>query len=486
MWILTIRSPKGEPRQYKLEPGNNTIGRMSGNDIVILDASASRFHAKIVLDENSNAVTMFDLGSTNGTFVNRDRITEPRKLDENDLIRIGQHTMDISKDQGAPPQRALKNTAILTRDLLLESLDQHAILLTEVAARLNTVLDLNTALQEVSSMMKVSMGADRSQVILAKDLDKLSELGFSTSIAKQAIEQRSAVIVHDAGQTYGKSASLLKIHAAMCVPIISGDEILALIYVYKNRPNAGPFSKRDMQLAVGIGHQAALTIQRMRLIERIRREELITHLLERFLPPQQADHVLQEYLQFGQLPGLSEHNLTILVADICQSTKMVESLGARRFSQILNQYYKEITEVVFEHQGTLNKYLGDGLMAVFGMPHQPENPEERAIKTAIDIINRLKKINKNSEEQIHVGIGINTGQAVAGYMGTQEYIEFTVLGYPVNIAWRLEMLARPDRIFIGDQTYQIVKDKFKIKALGNLTLKDDENPISAYEIVNLK
>ena len=128
------------------------------------------------------------------------------------------------------------------------------------------------------------------------------------------------------------------------------------IYVFKNRPNVRPFSKRDMQLAVGIGHQAALTIQRMRLLERIRHEELITRLLERFLPPKQADYVMKEYLEHGTLPGLSEYNLTILAADICESTKMVERLGARRFSNVLNNYYQEITEVVFKHNGTIHKY----------------------------------------------------------------------------------------------------------------------------------
>jgi adenylate cyclase len=458
---------------------------MSGNDIVILDPSASRFHAKIVLEDKDSSITLYDLGSTNGTYVNRDRISAPRVLQTNDIIRIGQHTMDLNvvdEQRDAKPTQ-LKNTQMLTRELLIEALDQHAVLLTEVAARLNTVTDLDAALREVGNLMKVSMGADRSEVILIEKLSQLSELGFATSIARQALEQRSAVIVHDAGQAFGKSASLLKIHAAMCVPVISGDEILALIYVFKNRPQARAFSQRDLQLAIAIGHQAALTIQRMKLIERVKREELISKLLQRFLSPQEADYVLQDYLQYGQLPALSEHTLTIMAADICESTKLAERLGARRFSQLLNRYYEEMTDAVFSNSGMLNKFLGDGLMAVFGMPQQPPDPEERAVSAALEMLSRLEQLNQSYEEQLQIGIGINTGPTVAGYMGTRDYIEFTVLGYPVNIAWGLETLARPNRIYIGHPTYQKVSSIFNIEPVGDIEIKAASGPITAYEVI---
>jgi adenylate cyclase len=487
MWILTIRSPTGEPRQYTLKPGNNTIGRMSGNDIVILDTSASRYHAELILDAEGQTVIAHDLGSTNGTFVNRERLSTQRPLTSNDVIRIGQHLMELSFQEARGPSRTSthpRDSRLLTRELILESLDHHAVLLTEVASRLNTMLDLETALSEVSRLIKTSMGADRCEVILAEQFDKLQEMGFARSIAQQAIEQRSAVIVQDAqtDPTVGKSALLLHIHAAMCVPVMSGDQILALIYVFKNRPRARPFDQRDMQLAVAIGHQAALTIQRMQLLERVRQEELISKLLQRFLSPQEAAFVLKEYVETGQLPELEEHNLTILAADICQSTKMAERLGSRRFSKILSSYYQEMTNIVFSHGGMLNKYLGDGLMAIFGMPQQAEDPEKRAVQTALDILERLDYINRSTGELMEIGIGINTGQTMAGYLGSLEYVEFTVIGYAVNLAWGLEAHARPNRILIGYPTYQAVIDKFPIQDIGILSIKDRSEPIHAYEV----
>jgi adenylate cyclase len=461
---------------------------MSGNDIVILDPSASRYHAQIIYEAEKETIVVQDLGSTNGTFINRDRLVSPRQMSVNDVIRIGQHLIELSYwDDAVQAKMASRphNTQLLTRDLILESLDQHAVLLSEVASRLNTILDLPSALQAVSNMMKVSMGADRCELILMDQIDKLSELGFARSIAQQAIQQRSAVIIQDATSdpTVGKSAALLHIHAAMCVPVISGDEILGLIYVFKNRAHARPFEKRDMQLAIAIGHQAALTIQRMRLLERVRQQELVSSLLHRFLSPQEAEYLLKEFLETGQLPPVEEHTITVLVADICESTKMAERLGARRFSKILNHYYKEMTDVVFTHGGLLNKYIGDGLMAIFGLPHQPPDPEERAIKTALGMLDKLDEITRSTGEAIKVGIGINSGPAMAGYLGTTEYIEFSVIGYPVNVAWGLEALARPNRIFIGHPTYQAIIGKFSIEPMGAKEIKKQGEPVETYEVI---
>jgi len=461
---------------------------MSGNDIVILDPSASRYHAQVVYEAESESITAQDLGSTNGTFLNRDRLTTPRGMKANDVIRIGQHLIELAFwDESLQGQQIprLPNTQQLTRDLVLESLDQHAVLLSEVASRLNTILDLPTALQTVGNMMKVSMAADRCEVILVDQIDRLSELGFARSIAQQAIQQRSAVIVQDAASdpNVGRSAALLNIHAAMCVPVMTGDEMLGLIYVFKNRPRARPFEKRDLQLAVAIGHQAALTIQRMRLLERVRRQELISNLLHRFLSPQEAEFMLKEYLDTGTLPPIDEHRLTVLVADMCDSTSLAERVGARRFGKILGTYYKEMSKVIFEHGGMLGKYLGDGLMAIFGLPHQPPEPEIRAVQTGLAMLDRIEEINREIGEQVEIGVGINTGPAMAGYLGSEEYAEFTVIGYPINIAWGLEALARPNRIFIGYPTYQAIGNRFAINSLGPIEIKRRAEPVAAFEVL---
>src|SRR6476661_4249822 len=141
--VLSIRSPWHEPREFILPAGKVTLGRKPDNDIVIADESASRLHAEIVQDTTSDSLTVRDLGSTNGTYVNRERLERPLALKVEDQIRIGQHTLSVSRRERRDPRgstKGLPGTQPLTRDLVLESVDQHAVVLYEVAMRLNTII----------------------------------------------------------------------------------------------------------------------------------------------------------------------------------------------------------------------------------------------------------------------------------------------------------------------------------------------------------
>src|SRR5882724_11637721 len=129
LWVLSIRSPWHEPREFFLPTGKVTLGRKPDNDIVIADESASRVHAELVQDAASGSLTIRDLGSTNGTYVNRDRLDKPLELKIEDQIRIGQHTLSVSRRERRDAQRntkGLPGTQPLTRDLVLEAVDQHA------------------------------------------------------------------------------------------------------------------------------------------------------------------------------------------------------------------------------------------------------------------------------------------------------------------------------------------------------------------------
>src|SRR5436190_20597739 len=160
MWILNIRSPWHEPREFILPAGIVTLGRKPDCDIVIVDESASRRHAEIEHNTNSNVVTIRDLSSTNGTYVNRERLTEPYVLGPEDQIRIGQHTLGIhfrARTEGEAATSTLPETHPLTRDLVLEAVDQHALVLYEVAMRLNTIVEMDAALREVSTLARTAL-----------------------------------------------------------------------------------------------------------------------------------------------------------------------------------------------------------------------------------------------------------------------------------------------------------------------------------------
>lgn len=488
MWKLTVRTPEGEPHVYPIKPGINSVGRMSGSDVYVEDISASRFHAEIFYDPVEDKLTIRDLNSVNGTFVNQQRIQDKAVVRIEDTIRIGQCILTLARFHTAakPPPTDL-GTHRFTRELLLESLDHHAVLLYEVSRELNTILDMETALHEVSNLMKRSMGAERCEVILASSFGQLRELGFPESIAKTAIEQRSALVIPDmaqlADQDAGKSAMLYRIRTALCVPVISGEDVLALIYMYKTDPAAPAFDQHDMQLAVAISHQAALTIQRTRLIADLQNQQQMQHLLRRFLSPQEADFLLKDYLEHGNLPELEEQTVTVLFADIEESTSLAERLGAQKFGRLLARFYQETSKIIFAHAGLI-KLVGDGVMAVFGANGAWQNAEERAVISGLEIVDLVKNMTTGDlESGFVIGVGINTGQVMAGYVGSQDRVEYTVLGDTVNVAYRLQELARPNRVVLGPDTVGVLANRYMTRPIGEVTVRGREKSMQVYEVL---
>ena len=486
MWSLTLRSPDGKPQEFMVVKPKIKIGRRADNEIVIADISASRLHAEIQFHSENDTLTIRDLGSTNGTFVNRERLVEARKLNPQDVIRIGEHVINVTYFQSDVGLGTRSATHPLTRDLVLESIDQHAVLIYEIASKLNNILDIDSALQEVSNMMRRSLGAERCEVLLAEQFDQLAEMGFPTSIARMVIEGRSAVIIpnvaEEVGQ-FGKSAFLYKVRSVLCVPVISSDELLGLIYMYKTNPEERPFDQKDFQLAVAISHQAALTIQRMKLLGRFEEEQRFRQLLQRFVSPTEAEFILRDYAPTGKLPELAEHVLTVLFADIADSTGMAERLGPKRFGSILTMYYQAMTEVIFGHGGMVDKFLGDGIMAIFGMGGDHQDPEGHAVKAGLKMLDVLDEINLGFEEPISFGIGINTGLVMAGYVGTKQQVELTVLGDTVNVAAGLQNMARPNRLFVGPATVAAVVGRFPSQRVGEVVVKGRMRKIQAHEIL---
>jgi adenylate cyclase len=493
MWTLLIRVPNQEPQEYIPQPGRNTIGRKGDNEIAIPDPSASRRHADVNYDARRDVLTLTDLGSTNGTFVNRDRIEKTVKLKTLDTIRIGGTTIDVTLIITGKKEQEPSGTHKYTRELVLESLDHHAVLMYEIARQLNTVMDIETALREVSMQMKQAMGADRCDVILADRFDQLKELQFPTTIAEDAIKQRSAVIIRDLKSSqYGKtsgSALLMQVKSALCVPVMTGNDVTALIYLYKTGNRVRPFNQRDLQLAVAISHQAALTIQRMQLLEKVRKEQQARLLFQRFVSPTEAEYMVQDYMKDGYLPGLMEKEVTIMFADIANSTMLAEKMGAQEFGDLLNRYYWDITGTVFSNGG-LVKYLGDGIMAVFGMTGKEkygidrDQDLTRAVQSALAILNHIEVTDYG--EKIQIGIGMNTGEALIGYVGTQERVEVTAVGDVANVAFRLQDLARPNRLLVGPETAMGVAGKLPLSDLGFQEMRGRTEPIRIYEVLRNK
>jgi len=493
MWTLLVRVPQEEPKEYIVKPDRNTIGRKPDNAIMITDPSASRLHAEFHYDPVADILQLSDLGSTNGTFVNRERIIKTIRLQPNDIIRIGGTTIEVSRIVTGQKKDDLSVARKFTRELVLESLDHHAVLMYEVARQLNTVMDIDTALKEVSRLMKRAMGADRCEVILAEHFGRIEQLQFPKSISEAAINQRSALLVPDLeaspfGKT-GGSSLLMRIQTALCVPIMAMDEVIGLIFMVKTGVDARAFTQKDLQLAVAISHQASLTIQRMHLMTRVKEEQRVRALFQRFVSPTEAEFMAANYLKDGFLPGLLEREVTIMFADIANSTNLAERIGAQKFGEILNRYYWDVTGTVFANGG-LVKYLGDGIMAVFGMGGKEKDRLDRdrdvvrAVQSALAILNHIEATDYG--EVIHIGVGMNTGKAMIGYVGTQERVEVTAVGDVANVAFRLQGKARPNRLLVGPETAVGIAGKLPLSDLGLQEIQGRTQPIRIYEVLRNK
>ncbi len=467
MWQLVIRSSSLQTRQVDLKDGVNTLGRLSTSDIVIDDAAASRTHAEIITDEKTGTISVTDLNSTNGTYVNRDMVSGMAFLKDGDVIRIGQVLMAVQQiRQDNNTISAPVGTHLYTRELVLESLDQHAVLLYEVARKLNMVQDIAAAIFQVTEMIKKAMNVDNCVIIPRSQFMTINTRGFTPGLARKAIQNRSAEVTA----------------TEMFIPVISGEDTLAIICMSKSNAGTRPFDRRDLQLAIAISHQTALTLQRMELLERVRREENIQRLLMRFVSPSEAEFLLKDYASAGHLPELSEQKVTVLFADIAESTRMAEKLGAFHFSQLLNSFYEDAAEITFKYKGMI-KYLGDGVLSIFPEKSAP-NSEEKAVMAAQELISRLNQTGSlEPGRKVVIGAAINTGTAMVGYVGIQERAEFNVLGDVVNVAYRMQEYARPYKIIVGPATVAAINEKFKFKRVGAVRLKGREHEIQAYEVL---
>ena len=489
MWLLTIRSPFSEPWEYLLKPGITKIGRNENSDISLSNDMISRSHAEIYFDGLKRTVSIIDMLSTNGTFVNHQRIssTDAKYLRPADIIRIGPFELQISKQDPVAHFDKIASTTTVTESKVLEVLDKHAILLHEIIRRLSKVFDVDSALQEISQLMKQSLGVDVVEIVLKHQFKNLSEMGFPSTYADRVIRGREAIylpdLVLDTKLDISISAGRLKIRSLLCVPIILQQQVIGLVYLYTTSSNIRLLSETDLNIAIAVAHLAALTLERVYLIEKNKERERMHLLLQRLLPNSSADSTLSDYLKSGKLPEPCEQSVTVLFLDIVNSTRMAEKLGAKRFGHILQRYYQIMTDIIFSHGGLVDKYLGDGVMAVFGMASDPKGAEKRAVEAGLQILDQIESNFRKNEDPVTIGVAINSGIVMAGYVVTEHRVELSIFGDPVNVAARLQKFARPNRLLIGPSTHEALNGNYKLRNIGCVEIRGRTKPVNIHEVL---
>ena len=184
--------------------------------------------------------------------------------------------------------------------------------------------------------------------------------------------------------------------------------------------------------------------------------------------------------------------VTILFVDIRNFTQMSENLSPQAVTSVLNEYFSTIEPIIASHNGIVNKYMGDGVLAVFGEPIKDENHAINAIICGNEIKQKVKvlreKLLSEGGPTIEIGIGINTGEVFAGNIGTEERLEYTVIGDNVNLAYRIESYNQllKTNFLISQYTYEFVKDYVEVVKLSQVHIKGKSKPIDIYEVLKIK
>jgi len=402
-------------------------------------------------------------------------------------------------EQQGPPSRINKDLSTLERS------NKVLFVLYEISRQLHSIHDFHELLNKIMDLIFMVIDADFGFVILTGDKapDELTpvvvkskdgtaadknKLKASRTIISKVIHDKVALLtsnaMDDSRLDQAKSLIIQKIRSAICVPLWKKDEIIGVIQLDSVRFD-NPFNQDDLELLKAIGSQMSMIIEQASLNEQIREEERMRSRLERFHSPQVIEMILKGGQQTkDNFMEPKDVTATILFTDINGFTRLSESLPPRETNMILNQYFSRMTDIIFKYGGTLDKYVGDGLMAVFGAPMERKDDPVRAIQAAREMRNELAKMmeNETEDKKFSIRIGINTGRVVAGNIGSPKRMEYTVIGDPVNIASRLESMAKPHQIIIGEETYRRVKGKFQIGEVGPIKFKGKSAEIMVYEV----
>lgn len=273
----------------------------------------------------------------------------------------------------------------------------------------------------------------------------------------------------------------------MAIPMIYQDQVNAVVMV--GRKKSGQFfSKEDVELLTTLASHGAVSIENARMAEQMKHEETVRTNLARYLSPQIVDGIVKSDMQVNL--GGNRKVVTVLFSDIRDFTKITENQPADQLVRMLNEYFNAMAECIFNNRGSLDKYIGDAMVAVFGSLVPLEKPEDHAVKTAVDMMQRLEELNKEWESRgdfpMHMGIGICTGEVFLGNIGSVERMEFTVIGDTVNMASRLSDKAAAGQIIIAETVRSHLSHSICTEELPPVEIKGKKGLHKVFKVVYAK
>jgi adenylate cyclase len=522
---FVIKGPDGKETDYQLVSKETRIGRVAPMvDLVVNDGRASRLHA--VVRKLQSGYTVVDLNSANGTYVNEKRIKE-QLLREGDVVRIGETTFRFEPSRATPQVEQVDQpipkggTVMLVQsdsfkvgrsDSLatpeeITRLRMKAEILThmfDLSKTLASVFHIEDIYTHVSALLFDLTPAARVVFFemtpsgelhpsFATFRDKSTgvqkeAVSVSRTILRQAVDDRVALLVSDALNQFKEAKSVVfqNISSAICAPMVGQSGVLGAIYADASSRNPlDVFTQDHLELMNAVAGQVSVAVESAITHKQLSRAALARAAYARFLPAHVVEQIVEspDSLKLG---GVTQE-ISVLFADVVGFTTMSSKSHPEQIVEMLNRLFSVLTEIVFQNGGTLDKYIGDAIMALFGAPYVGERDAENAVLCALEMRAALEEINAEFAEigfpRVNLSIGVNTGPATVGYIGSERRTDYTAIGDTVNLAARLQTAAKPGQIMISDRTAKAIGDEFEIEAAGDLKLKGYDHDIGAYAVI---
>ena len=507
----------------EVPPGRSVlVGRSPGCDLRLADATVSRRHGELLWTRAGVKVT--DLGSTNGTFVGEERVTEA-VVPAGGRIVFGKVVFGVDSPPPAPPPEEDALDATILRQVRVhppagiaarlavspgsgsqlkiaagspaERQARQLALLLDVGKELSGQADVGRLLDKVVALTFQVMSVDRVAILTLSPAGELTprvercrdgvpseDFRVARSVAVKTVSERLAVLIENAPKDgrFGGSAQLASVQSALCAPLIGGQgTVLGLIYL-DNVGFTHSFGAEDLEFLTAFSGMVAVGIENSQLIERVRREAVALSNFQRYFAPELAAQIAAE--EGAVQLGGSRRRVAVLFADIRGFTALSEALAPDEIARLLNEYFSEMVEIVFAHGGTLDKFIGDALMALWGTPLSGPDDADRAVAAAVALQRGLARLNarwaREGRRTLSVGIGLNFGEVFAGNIGSDRRLDFTVIGDAVNLAAHLCGRAGPEEILVAEPLFAALSRPPAATEIPPLALKGRSQAVRVY------
>ena len=373
-------------------------------------------------------------------------------------------------------------------------------LLYELARDLSSTLDLDVVLAKVMDRVITLMKAARGFIVLVDPVDgslsvqmssgeadpeKARQFLGSRTVIEHVVRTGQAVVSTDASlddRFKGQQSVIMQnLRSIIAVPLVTKDKVIGAVYV-DNPFRASIFEEKDKEFLQAISDLAAIAIDNARQYER---SEFLRQVFEAHVNKQVTDYVLTRSgrtLRF--LPG-ERREVTMLNSDIAGFSALSQSMEAEELVEFLNAYFQRMIRVVLDHGGNIDKFQGDGMLVVFGAPNPMQDHAERAMQAALSMVREIDRFNRELVEQgrptIAVGMGLDTGDVVAGHVGSDDRMEFTLIGVPVNNSAYLSKV-RPARVLMSETTRARLPNGIQVADYEPMVLKGGNRPQAIFEL----